>query len=52
MLTQSLMQFPGKIFQVYSHDGPQVFIPPNMMDEVLRLPDNILSMTAAYKDVS
>jgi len=52
MLTQSLMQFPGKIFQVYSHDGPQVFIPPNIMDEVRRLPDNILSMTAAYKDVS
>jgi hypothetical protein len=46
------MQFPGRIFQVYSHKGPQVFIPRNMMDEVNLLPDNILSISAAYKDVS
>ncbi|KAE9380887.1 hypothetical protein N431DRAFT_459803 [Stipitochalara longipes BDJ] len=37
--------FPGRVFQVYSRAGPQVFIPPNMMDEIKALPDNVLSIS-------
>jgi hypothetical protein len=42
---------PGKVFQVYSPDGPQVFILPNMMDEVKAFPDNVLSIIDAFSEV-
>jgi hypothetical protein len=45
------MQFPGQVFQAFSPDGPQVFIPPNMLDEVKAFPDNVVSMTHAIKEV-
>jgi hypothetical protein len=47
-----LLQFPGRVFQVFALDGPQVFIPPNLMDEIMALPDNILSISDGVKEVS
>ena len=47
-----LLQFPGKVFQVFAPDGPQVFIPPNLMDEIKAFPDNVLSISDGIKEVS
>ncbi|KAH8792319.1 cytochrome P450 [Hyaloscypha sp. PMI_1271] len=42
LVQQAYIKFPGKLFQVFAPDGPQVFIPPNLMDEIKAFPDNLL----------
>jgi hypothetical protein len=51
MLTPLRLQFPGKVFQVYSRAGPQVFIPPNLMEEFKALPDSVLSISEGVREV-
>ena len=52
VLTVFLLQFPGKVFQVFDPDGPQVFIPPNLIDEIEAFPDNVLSISDGVEEVS
>jgi hypothetical protein len=51
MLTPLRLQFPGKVFQVYSRAGPQVFIPPNLMEELKARPDSVLSISEGVREV-
>ncbi|KAN0120284.1 cytochrome P450 [Hyaloscypha variabilis] len=50
MLTPLRLQFPGKVFQVYSRAGPQVFIPPNLMEELKARPDSVLSISEGVRE--
>ena len=43
--------FPGRVFQVFAPRGPQISIPPNMMDEVKALSDSVLSVSDGIREV-
>jgi hypothetical protein len=48
----SLLQLPGKVFQILTQEGPQVFIPPSLMNEVKALPGNVLSISDGIRKAS
>ncbi|XMA17447.1 hypothetical protein WAI453_010238 [Rhynchosporium graminicola] len=51
MLLEGYRKFPGKMFQVWSSEGPEIIVPPEFLDELKGLSDTYLSSIAGLAEM-
>jgi ent-kaurene oxidase len=51
LVEEAYQKFPGKVFQVHAPDGPQVFIPHNMIEEIKAFPDSTISILDGVREL-